>query len=77
MALLETTIKYCTEHSLNMVGVRPYSVYGQWGRPDCDIMRLATGIYSGESVEVYQTRWVWSGWAWLVHVIIELCSVAN
>ena len=61
MALLETTVKYCSENSLNVVGVRPFTVFGPWSRPDDDLYKMADGLYNGEPVEVYQTRWVVRG----------------
>lgn len=57
MASLDTTVKFCMENSLNVVGVRPFSVYGPWGRPDEDIYKMAVSLADNSPVEVYKTRY--------------------
>ena len=55
MASLELAIKYCFENSLNIIGVRPFTVYGPLSRPDSDVFKAATSIRSKSPVELYKT----------------------
>jgi|TARA_R110002074_G_scaffold33325_9_gene92791 UDP-glucuronate 4-epimerase len=50
--------KYCNEcqfkiSGLNNVGLRFFTVYGPWGRPDMALYQFADSIVAGESIEAY------------------------
>ena len=47
---------YCYKYSFKAVGLRFFSVYGPWGRPDGDIYAMATLIDKGEQVYVYRNN---------------------
>ena len=44
---------YCDTYRMSAVGVRPYSVYGPWGRPDSDVYKMAMAINDNAAVEIY------------------------
>ena len=50
--------KYCNEcqfkiSGLNNVGLRFFTVYGPWGRPDMALYQFADSIVAGDSIEAY------------------------
>ena len=47
-------VAYCEKYGLSVVGVRPFTVYGPWGRPDMAVYGLAQKIFNGEPIEVRQ-----------------------
>jgi UDP-glucuronate 4-epimerase len=44
---------YSHVHGLPSTGLRLFTVYGPWGRPDMALTRFAKSILAGEPVEVY------------------------
>lgn len=44
---------YCKLYGLKAVGLRYFSVYGPWGRPDMAPMLFANAISKGESIKVF------------------------
>lgn len=44
---------YCRLYGINMAGLRYFTVYGPWGRPDMAPMLFARAIMSGESIKVF------------------------
>ena len=66
---------YCQDYGISSVGVRPFSVYGPWGRPDGDIYRMALQISKGEKVEVYSNKeWVHLHVKFVLHYIEWRCT---
>lgn len=47
---------YCEEFGLSTVGIRPFSVYGPWGRPDGDIYKMALEIDANKPVQIYTDK---------------------
>lgn len=50
--------KYCNEcqfkiSGLNNIGLRFFTVYGPWGRPDMALYQFADSIVAGDSIEAY------------------------
>lgn len=44
---------YCSQHHLQAVGLRLFTVYGPWGRPDMAVYKFAESILSGNPVPVF------------------------
>lgn len=44
---------YSTMYGINMVGLRFFTVYGPWGRPDMAPMLFAKAILAGEPIKVF------------------------
>ena len=47
---------YCNEYNMWSVGVRFFTVYGPWGRPDMAVYKFAEKISSGEAIPLFQSR---------------------
>ena len=45
---------YCEKYKLSVVVLRPFSVYGPWGRPDLEVYKMALNIQNKKTVEIYQ-----------------------
>ena len=54
MAGEEMVAAYCTTYDLSVVGVRPFTVYGPWGRPDMAVYGMAVEILDGKPVKIRQ-----------------------
>ena len=39
---------YCIDHGLLAVGLRFFTVYGPWGRPDMAVFKFAKKILAGD-----------------------------
>ena len=44
---------YCKLYGISMTGLRFFTVYGPWGRPDMAPMLFAHAIHSGEPIKVF------------------------
>jgi len=44
---------YCKLYGISMTGLRFFTVYGPWGRPDMSPMLFATAISKGEPIKVF------------------------
>ena len=49
-------ISFCEKNGLSIVGVRPFSVYGPWGRPDSDIYKISMSLDKNTPLEIPKTR---------------------
>lgn len=45
---------YCSQHGLMSVGLRFFTVYGPWGRPDMAAYRFAESIVTGKPVPLFE-----------------------
>ena len=45
---------YCSQHGLLSIGLRFFTVYGPWGRPDMAAYKFAERIVRGEPVPLFQ-----------------------
>ena len=43
---------YCEKYGLSVVGVRPFTVYGPWGRPDMAVYGMGKKMFHDEEIEV-------------------------
>ena len=46
---------YCQEYGLSTVGLRFFTVYGPWGRPDMAVFKFAQSILDDEPVPMFDT----------------------
>ncbi|XP_065886387.1 uncharacterized protein [Dysidea avara] len=46
---------YCSEYGVKSVGVRFFTVYGPWGRPDMAVYKFAKRITAGEAIPLFQS----------------------
>ncbi len=44
---------YATQFGLRLTGLRYFTVYGPWGRPDMAPLKFARAIFEGRPIEVY------------------------
>ena len=47
---------YCHAFNITSVGLRFFTVYGPWGRPDMAIFKFAESILDGKEVPMYHVR---------------------
>ncbi len=45
---------YCTQYGLRAVGLRFFTVYGPWGRPDMAVYKFADKIVTGRPVPLFE-----------------------
>lgn len=46
---------YCSEHGLKAIGLRLFTVYGPWGRPDMAVYKFTERIANGRPVPVFNS----------------------
>ena len=46
---------FCSQHGLRAVGVRFFTVYGPWGRPDMAMYSFAESLYEGRPLRFYNS----------------------
>ena len=44
---------YCSQHGVQTVGLRLFTVYGPWGRPDMAVYKFADNMLNGRPVPVF------------------------
>ena len=44
---------YHKNFNLNMIGLRLFTVYGPWGRPDMALFKFTKAILAGEKIQVF------------------------
>lgn len=54
MAGEEMVAAYCEKYKLSVVGVRPFTVYGPWGRPDMAVYGMTKEMNDDQEIEVRQ-----------------------
>ena len=47
---------YCDEYKVKSLGVRFFTVYGPWGRPDMAVYKFTKKISTGEAIPLFQSR---------------------
>lgn len=51
--------QHCTSTGIKSVGLRFFTVYGPWGRPDMAVYKFAQSIVEGKKVPMFKVRyWV-------------------
>ena len=49
---------YCRSEQLSAVGLRFFTVYGPWGRPDMAVYKFAEAILNNKELPLFQKSWV-------------------
>lgn len=49
---------YCSGYGVWSIGVRFFTVYGPWGRPDMAVYKFTMKIDSGEAIPLFQSRFI-------------------
>ncbi len=44
---------YCSEFGVQSIGVRPFTVYGPWGRPDMAVYKFTHNIVTGRPIPLF------------------------
>jgi UDP-glucuronate 4-epimerase len=60
---------------IEMIGLRFFTVYGPWGRPDMALFKFARGILSGETIEVYNAGKMKRSFTYIDDVIPALITL--
>ena len=47
---------YCQVYNLTYVGLRFFTVYGPWGRPDMAVFKFTQALLDGRKVPLYHSR---------------------
>lgn len=73
---------YSNIHKLPTTGVRLFTVYGPWARPDMALYKFTGKIMKNESIEVYNNGEQWRDFTYIddvVHSIVKLlyCTPEN
>ena len=46
---------FCSQYGLSIVGLRFFTVYGPWGRPDMAVSKFAESIYTGSPLTFFKS----------------------
>ena len=47
---------YSHLYNINTIGLRFFTVYGPWGRPDMALFKFTKNILAGKKIDVYNTE---------------------
>lgn len=47
---------YCSTYKFSAIGLRFFTVYGPWGRPDMAVFAFARNILNKKSIPVYYSK---------------------
>jgi UDP-glucuronate 4-epimerase len=62
----EMTAKaYANLYGIESVGVRYFTVYGPWGRPDMALFKFVKGIIDGTPITLYDGGKMWRNWTYI------------
>ena len=51
-------LHYCLSHHIRAVGLRFFTVYGEWGRPDMSVYKFAEAIVQQKEIPMFFVRCV-------------------
>ena len=49
-------LHYCEVYGISSVGLRFFTVYGPWGRPDMSVYTFADAIYNNKKLPMFYIR---------------------
>ncbi len=64
-------------YKMNFIGVRFFSVYGPWGRPDMFYLKLLNKIKSKKTIDVYNYGKHYRSFTYIDDVILNLSKIIN
>jgi UDP-glucuronate 4-epimerase len=60
---------YSQLYRIPMTGLRFFTVYGPWGRPDMAIFKFVDAVVSGRSIELYNSGRLWRDFTYVDDVV--------
>ena len=75
MELISNAYNYL--YKLNFVGIRFFSVYGPWGRPDMFYLKILNHIKKNKVIEVYNYGNHYRSFTYIDDVVINLMKIIN
>ena len=48
---------YCRDYNMTSVGLRFFTVYGPWGRPDMAVYKFVEAVLKGQPIHFYSSRY--------------------
>jgi UDP-glucuronate 4-epimerase len=60
---------YSQLYRIPMTGLRFFTVYGPWGRPDMAIFKFVDAVLSGRSIELYNSGRLWRDFTYVDDVV--------
>jgi UDP-glucuronate 4-epimerase len=60
---------YSQLYGIPMTGLRFFTVYGPWGRPDMAIFKFVDAVLSGRSIELYNSGRLWRDFTYVDDVV--------
>ena len=60
---------YCKLYGFAATGLRFFTVYGPWGRPDMAPMKFARAILAGETIDVYNRGDMWRDFTYIDDIV--------
>ena len=64
-------------YSLNFIGIRFFSVYGPWGRPDMFYLKFLNSLKSNKKVKIYNHGKHYRSFTYIDDVILNLFKIIN
>lgn len=58
-------LQYGRQHGLPITGVRPFTCYGPFGRPDMAYYRFTQALYAGEEIVLYHRGEMWRDFTYI------------
>ena len=68
---------YNFQYNINLIGVRFFSVYGPWGRPDMFYMKYLNSIKSNKPIKIYNFGNHHRSFTYIDDVILNLFKIIN
>jgi UDP-glucuronate 4-epimerase len=68
---------YSDMYGMKTTGLRFFTVYGPWGRPDMAPMKFAKAIMAGEPIDVYNNGDHWRDFTYIDDIVAGICGLIN
>ncbi|WP_192457164.1 NAD-dependent epimerase [Musicola keenii] len=68
---------YSHLYGIPTTGLRFFTVYGPWGRPDMALFKFTRAILAGESIDIYNHGDMWRDFTYVTDIVDGVISVAD
>jgi UDP-glucuronate 4-epimerase len=68
---------YNFQYNINLIGVRFFSVYGPWGRPDMFYMKYLNSIKSNKPIKIFNFGNHYRSFTYIDDVVLNLSKIIN
>lgn len=68
---------YTRLYGLSITGLRFFTVYGPWGRPDMAYYKFADAIMSGQPIELYNNGEMQRDFTYVDDIVSGICSIVS